>query len=244
MTAQRSVSLLVSFLVIAAVPAHALVPGGGLANTDCRVVYEGVDATSGASGVVCLDGDPGCDGDGAADGTCRFSVKICTGVPTPSCTPTAVDGIATGGAQLATPAGAHGCGADTVVEVPVGQAVGSTLIATGDGGVRDVDYLNLCCRATAGAFDAAICALAVDPTVSGCARKTVPLAARHAFLRARTLVAQAAANPTHARPRRRAQRALEVVRARAQRLATHDTCGFALGLMATHAEQALSGVAP
>lgn len=239
---RTSLALVALALLTATPPARALVLGGGDASKDCRVVYQGVDATSGASGVVCLDGDPTCDTDGAVNGVCRFAVRICTGIATHGCTPEAIDGITTGGLSLPTPAGGHACGTEKDVDVPVGKAVGSTLVASAGGGVRDVDYLNLCCRAEAGPFDAAICALAVKPTVSGCPRKTVPAPARNAFLRARSLVAQAAANPDATTTRRRAQRALDVVKTHGQRVSGKNTCGFALGLVATHAKAALSAV--
>ena len=58
---------------------RAEVLGGGLVRTDCRTVFRGVTATNVNSGVVCSDGDPECDRDGVADGTCHFDVRLCTG---------------------------------------------------------------------------------------------------------------------------------------------------------------------
>jgi hypothetical protein len=220
-----------------AAPAAAFVPGGGLADTDCRVAFGDVDATAGASGVVCTDGDPACDADGTADGVCRFAPAICVGIPAPGCTPTEIDAIAVAGTALAPPplpAPAGTCGPPAAVDLPAGTAAATTLVAGARGDVRDVDYLNLCCRTQPGALDATRCALAADLAASGC--DTVPRAARRTWSRARALVDEAAASPDRAPALlRRAARRLRHVRAVARRLAKRDRCGFALGLMASHA---------
>jgi hypothetical protein len=110
-----------------------------------------------------------------------------------------------------------------------------TAIARSGGALRDVDYLNLCCRAGRAPFDAARCALAVDPAVAGCAGR-LPAAVVRKFGRARAAILHAAADPSHARREvRRANRALDGVRRIARRLAGTDACGDALGLIVSHA---------
>ena len=216
----------------------AFVLGGGNADKDCRVAFDGVDATDGESGVVCTDGDPACDMDGIADGSCRFMPSLCTGVPVEGCTPIVIESIDVAGLRLAPPAlpsRAGACGPTSDVAVPVGGAVGVTAIARSGGALRDVDYLNLCCRAGAAPFDAARCALAVDPKIAGCAGP-LPAAAVRKFARARAAILRAAADPSHAkREVRRANRALDRVRRIARRLADTDACGDALGLIVSHA---------
>src|SRR5205085_1489346 len=83
--------------------ADAEVPGGGLPDADCRVVFQGVSATSGESGVVCRDGDPACDADGVSDGKCAFAVQLCIGTATGSCTPVPLSGITVAGLALVPP---------------------------------------------------------------------------------------------------------------------------------------------
>ena len=50
--------------------------GGGPASTDCMLVTD-VAGASGRRTASCTDGDPLCDADGKADGTCVFSVRLC-----------------------------------------------------------------------------------------------------------------------------------------------------------------------
>ncbi|MCW5893195.1 MAG: hypothetical protein KIT14_21990 [bacterium] len=220
--------------------ALAVVLGGGLVDADCRIAFGDVDATAGASGVVCTDGDPTCDRDGVADGQCRFTVRLCTGVDAPTCDPATLSSVTVAGLALPEPPlpsqdGACGEAADVVV--PVGTASGATVLARGNGALRDVDYLNLCCRSGAGLFDAARCALAVDLAVSGC---TVPRRVRRLFAAADRLVASG--EPTK-RAVRRARRSLFKVRQKARRMAARDACGNALGLVASHAEAMLAAAA-
>lgn len=75
-------------------------PGGGPAKTDCLGTWRLAKAAGGpnakgrvATRQTCRDGDPGCDGDGAADGTCRFRVAACLARSDPrlaTCTPPAI----------------------------------------------------------------------------------------------------------------------------------------------------------
>lgn len=233
----RAVSILIVFAVLAlASPARAVVLGGGLADTDCTVGFDGVDATDGASGVVCTDGDPACDADGVADGTCRFAIRVCTRLHAADCAPRDVTTIADAGISFDAPAlsGRAACGEPEAVTVGVGSAVGATLIARDGDALKDVDYLNLCCRSAEGPFDAAVCALAVDATVA--CRHAIPPAFDTTIAKARALVAQAAADPTTGRrSAKRALRVLRRLRAISRKLAKAEPCGNALGLVATHA---------
>lgn len=236
MAALRSTLPVVVALVVA-MRADAFVLGGGRADSDCRVAFGGLDATDGASQVTCTDGDPGCDADGAANGACRFVVSVCTHVPTAGCAPATLDALALAGLALAPPplpAAPGACGASSEIVLPVGTAAGATAIARGGGALRDVDYLALCCTSNADALAVARCALGVDLAVAGCAAGA-PGAAREAFARARSLIAQAVTVPGRTRTfARRAARALRRVRRRARRLAEHDDCGYTLALVASH----------
>jgi hypothetical protein len=67
-------------------PVVPMVAGGGSGSTDCRAEFEVVDPTNtpfaDRRGRVsrtqrCTDGDPACDADRTADGTCVFRVAVC-----------------------------------------------------------------------------------------------------------------------------------------------------------------------
>ena len=224
--------------LIAPRPLPAFVLGGGLANKDCRVAFDGVDVTDGVSGVVCTDGDATCDRDGTADGRCRFNVGLCTGVVVAGCAPDSVSSLAVAGLPLdipPLPSGAGVCGTPSAVTVAVGTAAGATAVARAGSALKDVDYLVLCCRTVPAPFDAARCTLAVDPGVAGCTRP-VPTAITAALERGRSLLERAAAEPLHAPTLARdGVRALKRMRRLARHLARVDVCGDALGLMASHA---------
>jgi hypothetical protein len=224
--------------LLIATTARAFVLGGGIADKDCRVGYGGVDATNGASGVVCTDGDPACDVDGVADGTCTFTVSLCTGIPEEGCDPVEIDSIDVAGVPLARPplpSEGGSCGAKSVIGVAAGTAEGTTAVASSAGELRDVDYLNLCCRTAAAPLDAVRCAVAVDPVIAGCGRRLPAVVARR-FATARAALAHAVANPDRAHTDvRRARRAMSRVRRTGQRLARTDDCGDVLALVASHA---------
>ena len=156
---------------------HAEVQGGGLANTDCRMVFRGVTATNDSSGVVCTDGDPTCDADGIADGTCSFAVRLCTGTSTSSCDTTPLSSASVGGLDLTPPrlpTFDGTCGPILPVAVQDGKATGATVIARDGSSLRDVDYLNLCCVAgESTALDVARCAVGIDLGVSGCPMRKI-----------------------------------------------------------------------
>jgi hypothetical protein len=220
--------------------AGAFVLGGGAADKDCRVAYDGVDATDGASQATCVDGAP-CDADGTADGTCRFMVALCVDVAEAGCQSASVDRIDVAGLPLAPPAlpAPDGtCGAPSEVDVPVGGVAGSTLLAWGGGDLRDVDYLNLCCVAADDPLGAARCAVQVDLAAAGCA--AVPRRAEHGFEAARARVDRAIEAPGRARRLLgRAARKTNRARKAGQKLAATDPCGNALGLVASHAGDVL-----
>lgn len=76
------------------------VPGGGSSATDClaEVLPIGVSLAIGRDGVpgtkvACVDGDPACDRDGAADGRCTVGAILCLNNSDPrlQCSPIAVD---------------------------------------------------------------------------------------------------------------------------------------------------------
>jgi hypothetical protein len=85
--------------VIAGGPVLPLVPGGGNRRTDCHAEWEPVNATNVPflkrgfvnANQLCADGDPNCDRDRTANGTCTFQVAVClnqTDASLPDCTPT------------------------------------------------------------------------------------------------------------------------------------------------------------
>jgi len=225
-------------LLLLAATARAVVLGGGNPDKDCRMAFGGVRATDGESGVVCTEGDPACDVDGVADGSCRFTVKLCTGVPVAGCDPVELDAIEVAGFRLPLPplpSSPDTCGAASTVVVPVGTAGGVTAIASSGGDPRDVDYLNLCCRTAPAPLDASRCAVSVVPTIAGCRGPVAAVAARR-FARARAAVERAIEAPERADVElRHAARALERVRRIGLRLAAKDPCGDALALVASHA---------
>jgi hypothetical protein len=228
-------------------PTAADVLGGGQHEKDCRAGFVGVDATHLASGVVCADGDPACDMDEAgADGVCRFVVSVCAGLAQGGCAAVELDGIAVAGLSLSPPAlpVSVGCGEPQEVDVPVGTAMGATLIARTGREVRDVDYLNLCCVAEADALSGPRCAAAVGAEVSGCG--SIPRKATRGLAKAAALLDHTAGSARRLRRQaRKARRQFKRVRAAGRRLAKRgNECGFSLGLMGTHGLEAASEALP
>jgi hypothetical protein len=234
---RRPFALAIALLVVR--PAGAFVLGGGFADTDCTIAFGGVDANAGESGVVCVDGDPACDADGAADGVCSFAVSLCSHVTADGCGTRDVDAVRVSGLALEAPPldAAGACGATSAVTVATGQATGVTAIARGGAEVRDVDYLNLCCVPAAGTADAAACAVAADLAAAGCMR--VPPGVKRPFLKARRAIVRVAAGADAPHLVKQARRALDRARDVAQRFAQRDPCGNALGLIARHAADVL-----
>ena len=162
-------------VLTALMPAHALVTGGGPASSDCALVWDGVTATRGPVTVVCNDGDPACDTDGAADGACTFGVNACLLATAPDgCMTTGVTALSlprvllTAGPVVqtalvppATPTTESGCGSAALVRLAVrgtGRPKPSKRLrlrakatATVDGRTRqDVDRLVLQCLPSGG----------------------------------------------------------------------------------------------
>jgi len=240
----RSVVVLGLALARAA-PAGARVLGGGAASSDCTIAFDGVDATDGASGVLCVDGDPACDADGVADGTCRFSVAVCARAVAPQCGPSsAVDAVDVAGLSLALPAlpaSTTTCAPPSPVAVLAGTVAATTLLARQGGALKDVDFLDLCCARSATRFGALGCALEVEPSAAGCPAGVLPAGVARRFDRMRLAFGAAAQDPDHAaKPFRTIAAGLKSVRTLAKRIARHDACGDALGLVVKHAQDMLA----
>lgn len=225
-------------LTVVSLRAWAMVLGGGLTDTDCTVAFGGVDATAGASGVVCHDGDA-CDLDATANGTCRFDVSLCRAVDAPGCSARSVTRIEVTGLSLGVPAtnGEDGvCSEPTSVSVAVGTPVGVTALARDGDEPRDVDYLNLCCVDGQNPLDALRCPVQVSLDLAGCDVR-IPRKATRAFAKARVLVDDAwrHGGTLSTRQRARIRRQLTKVQDVGRRLATRDRCGNTLGLLARQA---------
>lgn len=174
-TVSSSLGLTLALLLAVPALARAVVPGGGPTSSDCAVVWDGVTATKGATGVACRDGDATCDADGIEDGACTFGVGLCVladGVD--GCTATAVESIKPSRTLLATgtlvtqalglpalPATAPACGTAALVRLPLrGRSrtkpsrrlkLKAKAVATvGGGSGRDADKLVLQCLPNAG----------------------------------------------------------------------------------------------
>lgn len=131
--------------------------GGGPASTDCFIEWGGVQAPVSS----CTDGDPSCDVDGAADGTCTFPLVGCINVSTDGCTgpldgPPTVKSRAAGGATLGTALGALDPASEACTEPGVQvqvirsakklkPGVAKLVVTASSGGKKDVDKLVLRC---------------------------------------------------------------------------------------------------
>src|SRR5262245_41544690 len=115
--AMRAASGPIALLLLcaAAAPARA----GGRA--ECLAAWR-VGGTEPATGVVCRDGDPACDADGAADGACVFDVALC------------LNAITT----------APGCAAGTLARVKVRGGTDAALAASVAALPLPVDGLDTC----------------------------------------------------------------------------------------------------
>lgn len=217
--------------------------GGGLTRSDCTVGFVGVNATNGDSAVVCHDGDTTCDEDGVADGVCHFTVSLCAHLASDGCTAAPVTAVRVAGLPLDAPnlpVSSKKCGAENPLAVPMNTAVGATLIATENGALKDVDYMNLCCRGSVQPLDNVLCAVAVELPIAGC-RRPPGKKIQNAWHTARMLVAQAEHEPLRANKLlAHAARALTRLQTKARRLATIDACGDNLGLIAGHAIAAIN----
>ena len=133
--------------------------GGGGARTDCMLVTD-VAGAAGTNAARCTDGDPACDADGVANGSCTFRVRLCLDATDPRLPRCAADAVTAASATLAaveavlqalpmpvtTP---DTCTGDAQVTVPRRGASGRTVVratATMASGHRDRDRVALVCR--------------------------------------------------------------------------------------------------
>src|SRR5262249_4943778 len=103
------------------------------------------------------------------------------------------------------------------------------------GALKDVDYLNLCCRGAQEPLEAQLCAVDVELSIAGC---TSPMGKKieHAWQVATLLVNQASQKPLNVeKSLRHATRVLIHMQTRARKLGSIDMCGDTLGLIAGHA---------
>lgn len=121
--ASRPPSAVVLVLLVAfPLPSRAgVVLGGGKDASDCYGAFD-VAGADGGRRLVCVDGDPACDVDGACQGSCTFRVAVCLNVPdVEGCTPkplrkaTASDPLVVPTLQDAEAV----CGAPVAMEVPL-----------------------------------------------------------------------------------------------------------------------------
>jgi hypothetical protein len=148
-------------------PVDALTNGGS-GSKECQVEAFGGAPDRSSSGKPksrwsCVDGDPTCDRDGVANGTCVFWVGACFSIAdprAPKCTPVPIDSVTVTSKQL--PAHAAAIGVAAAAEVPtVGPVCSQTTIVpvtadgksrklvfdvSGGGTRRDKDTLTLRCR--------------------------------------------------------------------------------------------------
>jgi hypothetical protein len=144
--------------------------GGGPARTDCMLVTDVAGIVSGprAAAAACTDGDPACDADGTANGTCVFTVRLCLDDGAePACRPEVVthaalttaspvlDGLSAALAAVRMPVSTETCTANDAVAVPTkGRHAGRLVMratATMASGHADRDRVALRCRPAPGA---------------------------------------------------------------------------------------------
>ncbi len=150
--------------VLAHGTAFARFAGGGPRKSDCMLVTDaaGVPDAHRARVTRCTDGDPECDVDGAADGTCTFRVRLCLHAAEARCHEDTVTSaslssaapefaaLATALAAVPTPAVLETC--STAVRVPVatrGRSEGRLALraqAIMASGHADNDQLVFVCR--------------------------------------------------------------------------------------------------
>jgi hypothetical protein len=152
-------------------PARANISGGSNPATDCYAEWGGVDGTGTA--LSCTDGDPSCDADGTANGSCTINVSICAlQSDVTACTPTGpLTKLKRVGAPFKTrkiPApdlSAAGCGSPRSFVLKLrgknkdkpSKAVKLKMVAVGSGG-KDVNTLKLTCVKTGGNTGGSMCA--------------------------------------------------------------------------------------
>ena len=74
----RASVVLAALSATAATARATVVAGGGPRSQDCLAVFETpVVLLPNVRTIRCVDGDPGCDGDGLVNGECKFPVSVC-----------------------------------------------------------------------------------------------------------------------------------------------------------------------
>jgi hypothetical protein len=110
------------------IAAHAQVPGGGPAKSDCYVEWSGVTPNKGKN-LDCQDGDPSCDVDGVRNNLCVLGIGVCLAqTNVPECTPQPVQKVTV----KVNPKTVKISGAKIPVPVPVAPPVPTTGPVCGD----------------------------------------------------------------------------------------------------------------
>lgn len=127
---------IVAALVSLVASAHAQVPGGGPAKSDCYVEWSGITPNKGKN-LDCQDGDPSCDVDGMRDNICILGIGVCVAqTNVPGCTPQPVQRVTVKvspktfkvrGVKVAVPApvpppapiSSPTCGAESIIRLPL-----------------------------------------------------------------------------------------------------------------------------
>lgn len=162
---------------IATASAQTLVPGGGSPRSDCYGEWLSPPPNRGATGIDCQDGDPACDLDRTANGTCLIATGICLHMDNvPRCRPPAIRQVTVRATPKrlrkdlsvalptppAAPVSVATCGTDAVITLPLdtrhkghqrpSKRVTLRMVTIGSGSPRkDDDRLRLRCVPNAGA---------------------------------------------------------------------------------------------
>lgn len=114
--------------------AQTLVPGGGKAKSDCYGEWLSAAPNHGATGIDCQDGDPACDLDRTANGTCLVAAGICLHMDNiPRCTASTIRKVTVRASPKrlrkdlpvglpsapAAPVSVASCGSDAVITLPL-----------------------------------------------------------------------------------------------------------------------------
>jgi hypothetical protein len=167
----------VSIVRARAAVAQALVPGGGPAKSDCYGEWLSAAPNRGATGIDCEDGDPACDLDRSADGTCLIATGICLHIDNVArCTAPAIRQVTVRSnpkrvrkdlsvvlpTAPAAPVSVATCGADAVITLPLrtdrkghqkpSKRITLRMVTIAAGSPRkDRDHLKLRCSPNTGA---------------------------------------------------------------------------------------------
>ena len=131
--------------------------GTGNPASECFVTATGLAATSDGR-AVCVDGNPACDADGAANGACVFRFTVCVAEVSSGCQVSSITAVSAKPASLhvglpEVPASSPTCGPETEVVVPLlrhGRGMGRrtlTLSADNSGKPKhERDHIRFQCR--------------------------------------------------------------------------------------------------